>query len=90
MNVDGLLKNIDNLILNPLIFLMFGVALVVFLWGVVQFIIAADSAEGRKLGRQRILYGIIGMFIMVSVYGILYIIIHTFGISSTALDSVKK
>lgn len=91
MTVDSLLSNINNLIVNPLIFLLFGVALVVFLWGVAQFIINADSSEGRKLGRDRIIYGIIGMFIMVSVYGILSIITHTFHIdTSNTLDAVKR
>ncbi len=88
--LDTLLQKIDEVIVNPLIFLMFAAALAVFLWGVIQFIGSSDSEEGRNTGKRHILWGIIGMFIMVSAFGIINIIVNTFGINTSAINSVRK
>ena len=64
-------------IINPLILLMFGVAMIVFFWGVIQFISSADNDSKRNEGKQHLLWGIIGLFIMVAVYGILNLVIDT-------------
>jgi len=75
-----ILNNINTTIVNPLILLMFAVAMVVFVWGIVQFISSEERGEGRQKGKRNLLYGIIGLFIMVSVFGIIRIIGATFGL----------
>lgn len=67
-------------IINPLIAVLFGLALLLFLWGAFQFVSNAASEEGRTVGKRHIVWGVVGMFIMVSVFAILRIIINTFGI----------
>ncbi|MBI2109340.1 MAG: hypothetical protein HYT93_04195 [Parcubacteria group bacterium] len=67
-------------ILNALIPLLFGVALIGFLWGVGQFILQADNEEKRKEGRQIMIWGIIGLFVMTAVWGIILVIGGTFGV----------
>lgn len=74
-------------IVNPIIILLFALALVYFLYGLVVFIANADSDEARDTGKSHMLWGIIGLFIMVSVYGILKIVIGTVGISSDQIPS---
>jgi cobalamin biosynthesis protein CobD/CbiB len=64
-------------IINPLILLMFGAAMIVFFWGVIQFIYNAGNETKRSESKQHILWGLIGLFIMVAVYGILNLIIAT-------------
>ena len=80
LSIAPLLTKIDRYILNPLLTLLFLVALAVFFWGIVQFISDTDSNTAREEGKQNILWGIIGMFIMVSVYGIIRVILQTFGL----------
>jgi hypothetical protein len=80
LTIAPLLNKIDRYILNPIIILMFMIALAVFFWGIVQFISNADADKAREEGRQNILWGIIGMFIMVSAYGIIRVILATFGL----------
>ncbi len=81
LSIAPLLIKIDKYILNPLLTLMFLVALAVFFWGIVQFISNSDaSGTVREDGKRNILYGIIGMFIMVSAFGIIRVILLTFGI----------
>lgn len=76
-----LLNRISDVILNPVIYLLFAVALIVFIWGIFQMVSAAASEEARITGRRNIMWGIIGMLIMVSVYGILNVVLGTFGIT---------
>lgn len=77
MTVDQFILNLANVILNPLIRLMFVVALVVFLWGIVEYIRGAGSSDSREQGTRHIIWGLIGLFIMVSVYGIIELFKNT-------------
>ena len=77
MTIDDFLGKLGTVILNPLIKLLFVAALIVFLWGVLQYIRKAESEEGRTTGRNHIIWGLIGMTIMVAVYGILDMLVNT-------------
>ena len=72
-----LLEKIKTAIVDPIIYFLFALALVYFLYGVLELIRNADSDEARKTGRQHVLWGVIGMFIMVSFYGIMHVICNT-------------
>ena len=80
LNINSLLNKVNEFVLNPLIILLFVVALIVFLWGLVEFISKAGSEEGRETGKRNMVWGVVGMFIMVAVYGIIKLILATFGI----------
>ncbi|MBI2617936.1 hypothetical protein HYW58_00565 [Candidatus Kaiserbacteria bacterium] len=80
MPLNELMYRIETFIINPLLLLFFAFGLLFFLWGMVQFIWKADSEDGRKTGVQHMLWGIIGMFIMVAAYGIINLIVNTFGL----------
>ena len=80
-NLNTFLNGVNQFILNPLIVLLFFIALIVFLWGLFRFISNAASEEARETGKRNIMWGIIGMFIMIAVYGIIKIILGTFGIT---------
>ena len=55
--------------------LIFGVAFIVFIWGVYTYFIAGGgNDEKRKEGRSFIIYGIIGFVIMVSLWGIVNLV----------------
>ena len=49
----------------PLVYAMFGIATLVFIWGVRGFIGSADDAEARGKGAQQMLWGILGMVVMI-------------------------
>jgi hypothetical protein len=77
--MDGktLVTNIVDNIVNPIIALMVAVAVIIFLWGAFQFIRNAESPDERQKGGMTMLWGVIGLFIMASAYGILNLIIGT-------------
>jgi hypothetical protein len=60
--------------------LIFAIAFLVFLWGVFRYFIAGgDSDENRKKGKDFIMYGLIGFFVMISVWGIVNILVDSAG-----------
>lgn len=74
-----LLNKISDQIINPIILLLFVLALLYFIWGVLQYVIKADSDEQREQGKQHMMWGVVGMFIMFAVGGIIEIIKNTIG-----------
>jgi len=85
LSIVPLLASVNQYILNPIILLLFAVAFAVFLWGIFQFVRQADNPNVREEGQKNIMWGIIGMFIMFGVYGILAIILSTIGININAI-----
>ena len=75
--VSSLVGALVTHIVQPLITLMFIVAVVVFIWGVVEMIMNGSSEEARSTGTKHVAWGLIGLFIMLGVYGILNILVNT-------------
>lgn len=78
-SVATLMQSINRVVLNPLILLLFSAALVYFLYGVVQYLLNPDDEELRTTSKSHMLWGVIGMFIMMSVFGIMRLILNSFG-----------
>ena len=78
--MQALIKKIDAAIINPLIYFMIGLATVYFLWGVVEYLIHGDEADARATGTQHMIWGVVGLAIMIGVFGIIGIIERTIGI----------
>ena len=83
MNISVFLNKINQFILNPLILLAFAVAFLVFFWGIFQFISSQTVDAGREEGKRKIFWGVFGMFIMISAYSLIRLILGTFGIPSS-------
>ena len=74
---DVLLVRVNDQIVTPLLWILFGLATLYFLYGIFEFVKNADSAEKRTEGGKHILWGLIGMFIMFSTVGIINLILGT-------------
>jgi Na+-driven multidrug efflux pump len=80
-DVDAFIERVNTVIVNPLIILLFAIAFLLFFTGLLRFFFQRDqSSEEAKKGRQHMLWGIIGMFIMMSVFGIMAAIKNTLGV----------
>jgi len=88
--LDDVMFKINKVILNPLIEMSFVVALGVFLFGVMEFIRGADNEEQRSKGKQHMLWGIIGLLIMLSVFGIITLLTNTFGIQGVRVNNKEQ
>lgn len=60
--------------------LLWLLAFVVFIWGIVKFIAAAGNSAKKESARNYIIYGLIGIFVLLSFMGIIKIVGDTFGI----------
>ncbi len=80
ISATEMVTKLENVILFPLMTLMMAVALLFFLWGCYEYVLGADSEESQTEGKKHMLYGIIGLLVMVSAYGILKIATATFGV----------
>jgi hypothetical protein len=58
------------------------IAVIYFIWGVVQFMTSADE-EQKKLGRSKIINGLIGLFVIVAFWGLIQVLQTSFGIGNT-------
>lgn len=77
---NSTLANINSLIVNPLIALLFALAILYFLYGVVEFIANQENEEKKTKGKSHMIWGIIGITIMMGVWGILNIVLSTLDI----------
>lgn len=66
-------------ILNTIIPILLVLGVVYFVWGVVTYVIKSDE-EAKKRGKDRIIYGILGFVIIVSLWGIVSLIVSGFGL----------
>lgn len=64
-------------IVYPAIQLLFGLAVVYFVYGVLQFVFGGADETARAKGKSTILWGSVGIFIMVSAWGIIYLVSNT-------------
>lgn len=77
MTIDQFVLFIGDRIANPLILLMMAVALVYFVWGVFVFVKDSSSPDAREKGKQHIIWGLLGLLIMVAAYAIIEIALNT-------------
>lgn len=82
--VTGLIQNIQSAV-NLLIPLLFGIALLVFIWGLVKFIFASGDEEAKETGKRIMIWGIIALFVMASVWGLVNFLAQTLGVSGGTL-----
>lgn len=80
--IDSLVSNIINF-LGSLVPLFIALAVTFFLWGVLQFVSSGDDAEKRKLAQARMIHGVIAIFVMVSLWGLIHVLIDVFDFTVT-------
>ncbi len=78
--LDSLITKLEVGILNPIINLLFILATILFLLGGIHYVIGSQGNETQlQKGRQIMVWGIIGMTVMASAWGIVRIICTFFG-----------
>lgn len=76
--LSNFIGKLVDLIIQPLVGLLFALALAFFVYGAAMFILNAGDSEARKKGKDALIWGLIGLFIMSSVWGILNVLTNTF------------
>jgi hypothetical protein len=68
-------------ILNAIIPILVVLGVLYFIWGVITYMIGSDE-EAKKAGRDRIIFGIIGLAVIVAMWGLVNILINTFTLNA--------
>lgn len=87
MSIIPFLNKVSAAILNPLILILFSVAFVYFAVGVVK-LITADAGK-KEEGKSAVIWGLVGMFIMFSTYGIIALLLDSFEIDKTTVPYIN-
>lgn len=79
----GLFDILDTIasILNILVPILIALGVVYFIWGVIQYITAKDE-EKKKEARSVMISGIIGLFVIVAIWGIIGLLLDTFEVGT--------
>ncbi len=75
-------KKLFTLVVDPLVRLLFAAAILYFVYGVFKFIKDKASGESADIatGANHVLWSTIGIFIMISVWGIIAVLRNTIGV----------
>lgn len=79
--VDTILSKVLNT-LRTVVLIVFVLAVIVFGWGIVKLIIAAGNPAEIAKAKSFIWWGVIGMFILASIAGIIVYLQDFLGVSS--------
>jgi hypothetical protein len=89
--VYKIISNINEIIINPIIILFFAAAFIYFIYGVFVFVYKSQSDPGKiKEGRLHMGWGLFGMFIMISVFGLFKLILNSVPTSDRTKDNVNR
>lgn len=72
--IETLLGKIATNIVYPFVNFFLVLATVVFLWGVIQYVIAGDSSDKTEKAKRQIVWGLIGLTVMASAWAIVGVI----------------
>jgi FtsH-binding integral membrane protein len=89
MTLRSIINQVIYDLFVPLIPILLTLGVIITLWGGVKYIMAADNATERKKAGSILFWGIIGLFVMVSVWGIVNILVATFPqLNTSSLDPI--
>lgn len=69
--------------------LFVSMAIAVFLYGVLKYVGSGDNEEKRTEARSTMVYGIVVLFVMVSLWGLVNFLGNTFNFDNTFIESAN-
>ena len=76
-SIDAIIGKFIEIVINPIIFIGFTAAFIVFLWGIVEFLAQGNNPEKSANGKRHMIWGVVGLFIFVASIGIIRILSNT-------------
>ncbi|PIP73158.1 MAG: hypothetical protein COW88_02815 [Candidatus Lloydbacteria bacterium CG22_combo_CG10-13_8_21_14_all_47_15] len=84
-NFAQLLGLIRDSIIKPFIPVVIALGLLAFIWGVTKYMTANGDPQKRSEGTKFIIWGLVGLFVMISVWGLVAILSVTFQLDTGSL-----
>lgn len=76
VDIFNVINQVNNVV-NAIIPFLVGLAVLVIIWGVFNYISGAGDEEKRAQAKQYIIWGVVGVFIMLSVWGLVNVLTNT-------------
>ena len=83
-NLDSLVI-IIRILINNILPVLLALAVLYFFWGLITYIRAAGDPKKADEGKSIMIWGIVALFVMVSIFGILNWLITTSGLNNTVI-----
>ena len=87
-NIFVLAENLREIVFI-LIIVVFSIAVLVFAWGIVKYLTAAGDATKLAAARGFLWWGVIGMFVLAAMYGLVLFIASALGISPVGGGAIR-
>lgn len=87
-SLTDLINFLTCTLMQAVVPLLVGLAVVFFVYGIIKFFLNPDNEEKKKEGKTFILWGIIALFVMVSIWGLVGILSGTFLDGKTVLPGL--
>lgn len=85
MGLQTLIQSALSLVNKTLLPLAVSTALLVFIWGLVRFLAKGGDTKATEEGRNIMVWGVLALFVMVSIWGILRFIQGNLNITKLTL-----
>ncbi len=82
----GILCRIGQ-ILNAVVPVLIALGVVYFVWGVITYVISSDE-EAKTAGRNRMIFGIIGLAVIIGLWGLVNVLRGTFGVNNNTTITI--
>jgi hypothetical protein len=69
-------------LINPAILVLFTAGFFLFMWGIVQMLWGSKEGKVDDTYKSHMIWGMVGMLIMISVYGIIALLDNTFSLNT--------
>ena len=82
---QGIITEAGNIVqglqglVNIIFPLLIGVAAIVFVWGIIKYIMAAGDEKARKDGRMMIIWSLVGLAVILGMAGLVNLLLSTVG-----------
>ncbi len=80
-SADDLMTRL-GVLMNEIVPVIIGLAVIYFIWGILKYVTAGD-AEDKSAARGYIIWGIIVIFVIVSIWGLVNLLSGTFRLNRT-------
>jgi hypothetical protein len=87
--IGGAVANISSIV-GSFIPLLLTLAVVIFLWGLVKYLFKIGGDEGVKGGVQTMIWGVVAIFVMVSIWGLVSLLRTTLNIEDVSGQDVAN
>jgi len=76
-----------NAIINTIIPFIVGLAVFIIIWGVFTYIAGAGDEEKRATAKSFIIWGVVGVFIMLSIWGLVNILVNSINLRKRPIET---